>query len=143
MTELDRFQLNRNETTGNTDFKFWNGHDWVSLINSRNGKFLALRTLRDRMKEEAMKNMLGLAKTPSERSKTAARKVAKSIPTDLEMDNISMQDLSRVLIDVAHEVRETSQITDLDMLGVIEPLQRIYGKVGNIEGKVTAINDEI
>ena len=92
----------------------------------------------------AMKNRLGLAEPlQSERSKTAARKLAQSIPTDLEMDNISMQDLSRVIIDVEHEVRDVSQNTDLDILEVMEPLQRIQGELANNEGKLTSINKHI
>ena len=146
LIELDRFRLNRNEKTGNTELKFWNGHDWVSLTNSRNGKFLVESSLIRKMRgPNAMKNMLELDEKPlqSERSKTAARKLAQTMPTNLEMDNISLQDLSRVIINVEHEIRETSQNTDLDMLEVIEPLQRIQGELANIDGKLTAINEHI
>ena len=91
-----------------------------------------------------MKNMLGLTEPlQSERSKTAARKLVQSIPTDLEIENISTQDLSMVIINVEHEVRETSQNTDLYMLEEIEPLQRIQGELANIDGKLTAINEHI
>ena len=150
--ELDRFRLNRNETTGNTELKFKVGDDWVSLSNSRNGKCFAQSTVIGRMKGGggggggyAMKNIFRLDETPlqSERSKKAARKLAKSMPTDLEMDNISMQELSRVVINVKNEVRETSQNTDLDMLEVIEPLQRIQREFDNIAGKLTGINEHI
>ena len=90
--ELDRFRLHRNDKTGNIELKFMDGDDWISLTNSRNGKFLAKSTVSSRMKGggrgggvEAMKNMLGLDETPlqSERSKTAARKLAKTIPTNI------------------------------------------------------------
>ena len=93
----------------------------------------------------AMKNMLGLDTDPlqSERSKTAARKLVQIIPTDLEMDNISMQDLSRVIIDVEHEVRDVEQNTDLDKHEIIEQLQRIQGELVNNEGKLTSINKHI
>ena len=144
--ELDRFRLNRNEKTGNPELKFWNGRDWVSLTNKYTGKFLAESSLIRRMGgPNVMKNMLGLDTDPSqsERSKTAARKLAQSIPTDLEMDNISMQDLSRVIIDVEHEVRDVSQNTDLDMREIIEQLQRIQGELANNEGKLTSINKHL
>ena len=93
----------------------------------------------------AMKIMLGLDTDPlqSERSKTTARKLAQIIPTYLEIDNILMQDLSRVIIDVEHEVRDVSQNTDPDMLDVIESLQRIQGELANDEGKLTSINKHI
>ena len=146
LAELDRFRLNRNEKTGNPELKFWNGRDWVSLTNKYTGKFLAESSLIRRMGgPNVMKNMLGLDTDPlqSERSKTAARKLAQIIPTDLEMDNISMQDLSRVIIDVEHEIRDISQNTDLDMREIIEQLQKIYGELTNNEGKLISMNKHI
>ena len=146
LAELDRFRLNRNEKTGNPELKFWNGRDWVSLTNKYTGKFLAESSLIRRMGgPNVMKNMLGLDTDPlqSERSKTAARKLAQIIPTDLEMDNISMQDLSRVIIDVEHEIRDISQNTDLDMREIIEQLQKIHGELTNNEGKLISMNKHI
>ena len=146
LAELDRFRLNLDEKTGNPELKFWNGRDWVSLTNKYTGKCLAESSLIRRMGgPNVMKNMLGLDIKPSqsERSKTAARKLAQIIPTDFEMDNISMQDLSRVIIDVEHEVRDISQYTDLDMREIIEQLQRIQGELVNNEGKLTSINKHI
>ena len=146
LAELDRFRLNRNEKTGNPELKFWNGRDWVPLTNKYTGKFLAESSLIRRMGgPNVMKNMLGLDTDPlqSERSKTAARKLAQIIPTDLEMDNISMQDLSRVIIDVEHEIRDISQNTDLDMREIIEQLQNVHGELTNNEGKLTSINTHI
>ena len=108
--DLDRFRLNRNEKTGNTELEFFNGQDWVLLTNKRTGEFLALSVIRQRMGGvNVMKNMLGLDKAPlqSERSKTTARKLASV--TDLQMDNISMQDLSTIIT----TVKEASQNTDL------------------------------
>ena len=146
LAELDRFRLNRNEKTGNPELKFWNGRDWVSLTNKYTDKFLAESSLIRRMGgPNVMKNMLGLDTDPlqSERSKTAARKLAQIIPTDLEMDNISMQDLSMVIIDVEHEIRDISQNTDLDMREIIEQLQKIHGELTNNEGKLTSMNKHI
>ena len=146
LAELDRFRLNRNEKTGNPELKCWNGRDWVSLTNKYTGKFLAESSLIRRMGgPNVMKNMLGLDTDPlqSERSKTAARKLAQIIPTDLEMDNISMQDLSGVIINVEHEIRDISQNTDLDMREIIEQLQKIYGELTDNEGKLTSMNKHI
>ena len=144
--DLDRFQLNLNKKKGNTELKFLNSKDeWVLLTNKRTGEFLAESTIYKLIGINTMKNMLGLDKTPSqsEQSRTAARKLESVIPTDLQMDNISMKDLSRVIINVEHEVRETSQNTDLDMLEVIEPLQRIQREFDNIYGTLKAINEHI
>ena len=90
--------------------------------------------------------MLGLDETLSERSKTAARKLTQIIPTDLEMENISMQDLSRTITTVEHEVKEASQNTDLDMremLGLDKALQRVQGELANNLGKLTSIKEHI
>ena len=95
-----------------------------------------------------MKNMLGLDETPSrlERSKTAARKLASIIPTDLQMDNIPLQDLSKTITTVEHEVKEASQNTDLDMremLGLDKALQRVQGELANNLGKLTSIKEHV
>ena len=135
-----------NRKTGKIELEFRKGLDWTSLTNKYTGEFLAKSSLEQRMGGVyAMKHMLGLDRDPlqSERSKTAARKLAQIIPTDLEMDNISMQDLSRVIIDVEHEIRDISQNTDLDMREIIEQLQKVHGELTNNEGKLTSINKHI
>ena len=122
------------------------GRDWILLTNKYTGKFLIESSLIRKIGGlNVMKNMLGLDTDPlqSERSKTAARKLAQIIPTDLEMDNISMQDLSRVIIDVEHEIRDISQNTDLDMREIIEQLQKIHEELTNNEVKLTSINKHI
>ena len=51
-----------------------------------------------------------------------------------------------VLINVEHEVRETSQNTDLDMremLGLDKALQRVQGELTNNLGKLTSINEHV
>ena len=146
--DLDRFQLNRNEKTGNTELKFLNHKDeWILLTKKRTGEFLAESTIYKLIGINAMKNMLGLDETPlqSERSKTAARKLASIIPTDLQMDNISMEELSRTITTVEHEVKEASQNTDLDMREMLglEALQRLQGELANNLGKLTSIKEHI
>ena len=149
LAELDRFRLNRNEKTGNAELKFFNGQDWVLLTNKRTGEFLVKTSIERLMGGvNVMKNMLGLDETPSrlERSKTAARKLASIIPTDLQMDNIPLQDLSKTITNVEHEVKEASQNTDLDMremLGLDKALQRVQGELANNLGKLTSIKEHI
>ena len=149
LAELDRFQLNLNEKTRNSELKFFNGQDWILLTNKHTGGFLAEGSLIRKMGgANAMKNMLGLDTTPSqsERSKTAARKLASIIPTDLQMDNISMEDLSRTITTIEHEVKEASQNTDLnmrEMLGLDKALQRVQGELANNLGKLTSIKEHI
>ena len=150
LAELDRFRLNRNEKTGNAELKFLNNKDeWVLLTNKRTGEFLVKASIERLMGGvNVMKNMLGLDETPSllERSKTAARKLASIIPTDLQMDNISLQDLSKTISTVEHEVKEASQNTDLDMremLGLDKALQRVQGELANNIGKLTLLEEHI
>ena len=149
LAELDRFQLNLNEKTRNSELKFFNGQDWILLTNKHTGGFLAEGSLIRKMGgANAMKNMLGLDTTPSqsERSKTAARKLASIIPTDLQMDNISMEDLSRTITTIEHEVKEASQNTDLnmrEMLGLDKALQRVQGELANNLGKLTSIKEHV
>ena len=45
LAELDRFQLNLNEKTRNSELKFFNGQDWVLLNNKRTGEFLVKGSL--------------------------------------------------------------------------------------------------
>ena len=123
--------------------------DWVSLTNTRDGKFLVESSIRQKMGGlNAMKNMLGLDETSSqsERSKTAARKLAQITPTDLRMENISMEDLAKTIPIVERGVKEASQNTDLDMremLGLDKALQRVQGELANNLGKLTLIGDHI
>ena len=147
LAELDKFRLNRNEKTGNAELKFFNGQDWVLLTNKRTGEFLVKTSIERLMGGvNVMKNMLGLDETPSrlERSRTAARKLASIIPTDLQMDNIPLQDLSRTITTVEHEVKEASQNTDLnmrEMLGLDKALQRVQGELANNLEKLTSIKE--
>ena len=150
LAELDRFQLNLNKKSGYSELKFLNHKDeWVLLTNKRTGEFLAESSIRQKMGGvNVMNNMLGVDATPSklERSRAAARKLANIIPTDLQMDNISLQDLSKTLTTVEHEVKEASQNTDLDMremLGLDKALQRVQGELANNLGKLTLINEHV
>ena len=66
LAELDRFRLNLNEKTRNSELKFFNGQDWILLTNKHTGGFLAEGSLIRKMGGvNAMKNMLGLDETPS------------------------------------------------------------------------------
>ena len=57
-----------------------------------------------------------------------------------------MQDLSRSITTVEHEVKESSQNTDLDireMLGLDKTLQGVQGELANNFGKLTSISEYI
>ena len=95
-----------------------------------------------------MKNFLGVDKTPLafERSFKAATKFKRELSTDLEMENIPLEELSFLVEDIHIKTREASQNTDLDMrdfLGIDKALQSIQGELLNHTSKLTEINKRI
>ena len=95
-----------------------------------------------------MKNFLGVDKTPLafERSFKAATKFKRELSTDLEMENIPLEELSFLVEDIHIKTREASQNTDLDMrdfLGIDKALQSIQGELLNNTSKLTEINKRI
>ena len=64
-----------------------------------------------------MKNFLGIDRTPPslQRLLSAAIKLKTELPTDLEMENIPLKELSSLVEDIHVKTQEASQNTDLDM----------------------------
>ena len=97
-----------------------------------------------------MKSVLSLNETPSalERSFKAATKLCRelSLPTDLEMESIPVEELSSLAEEIHVKTREASQNTELDMqefLGIDKALQSIQGELLNNTSKSTKINKSI
>ena len=109
----DRFRVTKNSKTGRTMLQFLrkkNGVDWVNLTKD-DGQFRAVKAIEVKMGGlETLKGMLGLGfnETPPllERSRQAAKKLNDAIPTDLEMDNISLVDLNERIRDVDESLQE-------------------------------------
>ena len=96
LIDLDRFRLTTDHKKGVTIFEFYNADRWVSLTK-RTDEFFAPKTLRDRFGGvNTMKNVLGVDKTPPalERSFKAATKLNRELPTDIEIENIPLEELS-------------------------------------------------
>ena len=77
-----------------------------------------------------MRSVLSLDETPSalERSFKAATKLRRELPTDIEMESITLEEISSLVEDVYVKTPEASKNTDLDMrefLGVDKVLQSI------------------
>ena len=77
-----------------------------------------------------MKSVLSLDQTLAalERSISAATKLSRELPTDLQMESIPLKDLSSLAEDIHVKTREASQQTSLDMrefLGIDRALQSI------------------
>ena len=95
-----------------------------------------------------MRIFLGIDKTPPaiERSFKVAIKLKRELPTDIEMENIPLEELSSLFEDIYARSREASQNTDLDMcefLGIDKALQSIQGELLNNTSKLTEINERI
>ena len=95
-----------------------------------------------------MKNFLGIDKTPPalERSFKAATKLKGELPIDLEMESITLEELSSLAEDIHVETREASQNTDLDMQessGINKALQSMQAELLNNTSKLTEINKRI
>ena len=148
LIDLDRFRLTKDSKKGITIFEFYNGDRWVSLTKQTDD-FFAPKTLRDRLGGvNAMNSFLGIDKTPPvlERSLRVATKLKGELPTDLELENIPLKDLSSLFEDIHIKTREASQNPDLDIrefLGIDKALQSIQGELLNNTTKLTEINKRI
>ena len=140
LADLDRFNIKNNSKAGNFEFLFLDADKhWQYPTNKRTGEFLAGKTLREKFGGlNIMKGVLGLDKTPSalERSINAASKLKNELPTDLQMESITLQGIHI-------KTREASQNTDLDIrefLGIDKALQSIQGELVNNTSKLTELN---
>ena len=121
LADLDRFTIRKNLKTGNIELLFLDGNKhWQSLTNKRTGEFLESKTLREKFGGlNIMKSVLSLDETPSslERSFKAATKLRRelSLPRDLEMESIPLEELLSLAKDIHVKMREVSQNTNLDM----------------------------
>ena len=95
-----------------------------------------------------MKKFLGIDRMPPslERSLSAASKLKSELPTDLEIESISLEEVSSLVEDINTKMQEDSQNTDLDMrefLGIDKVLQNIHSELLNNASKLTKINKRI
>ena len=107
------------------------------------------KTLRDRLGGlNIVKNVSSLDDTPPalERSFKAATKLKSELSTDLQMESISLEEISSLAGDIHVTTWEASQNTDFDMrefLGIDKALQSIQGELSNNMSKLTEINKSI
>jgi hypothetical protein len=148
LASLDRFRLTLNQR-GVVVLEFIKDGDWVNLIDKRTGTWLSDATLKKRLGgEDAMNRLLGLEDTPErfKQAKTAARVLNSSIPTDLEMDSISLQDLSERTADVEVEIqRESTEglLPMRELMGLDKALRRIQGELKNNMAKLSELDKHI
>ena len=148
LIDLDRFRLTKDPKKGLKIFEFYNGDRWVPLTK-QTGDFFAAKTLRDRLGGlNAMKKFLGIDKMPPvlERSLKAGSKLKSELPTELQMESISPEDLLSLTEEIHIKTREVSQNTSLDMqefLAIDKALQSIHGELLNNTSKLTEIYKRI
>ena len=127
--------------SGAIKLSFYNGEDWVSLTNKRTGKFLAKSTLRNKFGGiERMKRILSIYDV------SFAKKLQEQLPTDLEMENIPLQDLGNLAEQVHIATREAATNTDLDMrefLGIDKALRRVQGEIINNTSKLSELDKKL
>ena len=146
LADLERFRL---KTTGSqTIFRFMTSNgEWENLTNKRTGKWLADNTLKKILGgHSGMVRHLGLEDIPErfKRQKDAARRLNKSLPTDLEMESIPLDDLGRRVSDVDSELRKSfAELPMRDLLGLDKALQRIQGELANNVAKLSQVDHRI
>ena len=147
--DIDRFKVTRNTKTSRTMLYFFKGDGDKVRLTKNNGEFRTPNEIRRIMGGlAAMKGMLGLNETPPllEKSIQAARDLNKTIPTDLEREDIPLQDLSMRIHDVNVCIQKASKDTGLpvrELLALDKTLQRIQGQLANNVGKLGEIKKYI
>ena len=135
--------------SGAEKFSFYNGEDWVSLTNKRNGKFLSKITIRNKFGGiERMKRILTIEGDIPDfnKSVTFAKKLQEQLPTDLEMEDIPLLDLGNLAEQVHIATREAATNTDLDMrefLGIDKALRRVQGEIINNTAKLSELDKKL
>ena len=146
---LERLKMKTNSKKGITDLLWYNGENWVSLTNQQTGEFLAVSTLKTKFGGlSPMKKILNLEQTPPfiDRSIKAANLLKSEIPSQTDLENIPLFDLSSAVEDIRIKTREASQNTDLNMrefLGISKALQSINGELRNNTAKLSELDKRI
>ena len=130
-TEYDRFRLSGKEL----QFKKSDGQ-YVSLTNTRSGKFLESSGIRNRLGAGLARDLLNIETPPREKAK--AKKLLDTIPTEIEMDELTPE----------HQIKAISVATntELDMrefLGIDKALTRIKGELQNNASKLSKIDEHL
>ena len=127
--------------SGAVEFSFYNGEDWVFLTNKRTGNFLAKITIRNKFGGiERMKRILSIDDV------SFAKKLQEQLPTDLEMENIPLQDLGNLAEQVHVATKETATNTYLDMrefLEIDKALRRVQGELINNTSKLSELDKKL
>ena len=115
------------------ELKFFNGESWVSLTNKQTRDFLAKTMLRKNFgRIRRMERILSIERDVPELDITFAKKLQEQLPTNLEMEKISLQDLSTLAEQVHVGTREAATNTGPDMqefLGIDNALRNFKSEI--------------
>ena len=140
LVDINLFKVEKSKS-GAVEFSFYDGEDWVSLTNKRTGEFLAKTTIRNKFGgENRMKRILSIYDV------SFAKKLQEQLPTDLEMENIPLQDLGNLVEQVHVATRESATNTDIDMrefLGIDKALRRVQGEIINNTAKLSELDKKL
>ena len=161
IVDISRFKVGRDTKTRRTMLYFLKGRD-KERLTKENGEF-KVPTEISRIMGVNMDFILKLNETPPliveakkreakkreaalEAAREAARNLNKTIPTDLETEDMSMEDLNGRIHDVDSALQEASKDTGLpvrELLALDKTLQRIQGEFANNVGKLGEIQAHI
>ena len=140
----DLFKVEKSKS-GAVELRFFDSEIWISLTNKRTGKFLAKSTLQNKFGSvERMKKILSIEGDDLDRS--FAKKLQDQLPTDLEMENIPLQDLSTLPEQVHVATREAATNTGLAMwefLGIDKALRCVQIEIINNTAKLSELDKQL
>ena len=145
LARLDAFRLRLEPKSGVSVLEFFKNGDWVNLTDKRTGEWLSDATIKQRLGgESGLIRNLGLEDTPDrfKRQKQAAKKLNRLVPTDLEMESISLEDLSKSVVDVENELK-TDPLPMRELLGLDKALRRIQGELANNVAKLGKLDEHV
>ena len=139
LADLDKFRMRKNEKSGKIMVEFYKDGGWVKLTKD-NGDFYATSTLLNKIGVNLF-HALNLEETPS-KWKKAAHKLQDV--TDLDMEEISLQDLVPKVDVIETELRKSSQDLPMrELLGLDKALTRIKGELANNISKLGELDTHI
>jgi restriction endonuclease len=119
-------------------------NNWVNLTKLAEGEWLADASLKQRLGgESGMIRVLGKIPVRFERQKEAAKRLNKSLPTDLEMESIPLEELNRRVSDVDAELRRERHDFPTRERLFLQALQRIQGELANNVAKLGEIDKHV
>ena len=117
LVDRNLFKVKKSER-GAVELLFFNGESWISLTIKQTGEFLAKSILQNKLGGlRRMNRILSIeGEVPDlHRSIIFAKKLREELPTELEMEEILLQDLSHLAEQMHVGTREAATNIDLNM----------------------------